>query len=61
MDISLFAIDRTDLEAFALSEIVIRGVNAGLERYLQEQPLFVKCVPEQSLFVNPIFNLQRYK
>jgi hypothetical protein len=59
-DISLVAIDRSDPEAFALAEVILRGVTAGLERYLQERPLLRRCCPEQSLFVNPIFNLQRY-
>ena len=59
-DISLVAIDRTDPEAFALAEVIVRGVSAALERYLQERPLFRQCCPEQQLFVNPIFNLQRY-
>ncbi len=59
-DISLVAIDRSDPEAFALAEVIVRGVSAALERYLQERPLFRSCCPEQSLFVNPIFNLQRY-
>jgi len=59
-DISLVAIDRSDPEAFALAEVIVRGVSAALERYLQERPLFRTCCPEQSLFVNPIFNLQRY-
>ena len=59
-DISLVAIDRSDPEAFALAEVILRGVTAGLERYLQERPLLRSCCPEQSLFVNPIFNLQRY-
>ena len=59
-DISLVAIDRSDPEAFALAEVILRGVTAGLERYLQERPLFRDCCPEQELFVNPIFNLQRY-
>jgi hypothetical protein len=59
-DISLVAIDRSDPEAFALAEVIVRGVGAALERYLQERPLFRACCPEQSLFVNPIFNLQRY-
>jgi len=59
-DISLVAIDRSDPEAFALAEVILRGVSAGLERYLQERPLFRDCCPEQQLFVNPIFNLQRY-
>ena len=59
-DISLVSIDRTDPESFALSEVIIRGVNAGLQKYLKERPLFSECAPEKSLFVNPIFNLQRY-
>ena len=59
-DISLVAIDCSDPEAFALAEVILRGVSAALERYLQERPLFRTCCPEQSLFVNPIFNLQRY-
>jgi len=59
-DISLVAIDRSDPEAFALAEVILRGVNAALERYLQERPLLRDCCPEQQLFVNPIFNLQRY-
>lgn len=59
-DISLVAIDRSDPEAFALAEVILRGVTAGLERYLQERSLFRQCCPEQELFVNPIFNLQRY-
>jgi len=59
-DISLVAIDRSDPEAFALAEVILRGVTAGLERYLQERGLFRECCPEQELFVNPIFNLQCY-
>ena len=59
-DISLVAIDRSDPEAFALAEVIVRGVSAALERYLQERPLLRDCCPEQTLFVNPIFNLQRY-
>ena len=59
-DISLVAIDRSDPEAFALAEVILRGVNAGLGQYLKERPLLRDCCPEQSLFVNPIFNLQRY-
>jgi len=59
-DISLVAIDRSDPEAFALAEVILRGVNAALARYLQERPLLRDCCPEQQLFVNPIFNLQRY-
>jgi len=59
-DISLVAIDRSDAEAFALAEVILRGVSAALEQYLKERPLFRSCCPEQELFVNPIFNLQRY-
>ncbi len=59
-DISLVAIDRSDSEAFALSDVIVRGVNAALKKYLQERPLFRECVPEKSLFVIPIFNIQRY-
>ena len=59
-DISLVAIDRSEPEAFALSNVIVRGVSAALDRYLQERPLFRECCPEQSLFINPIFNLQHY-
>ncbi len=59
-DISLVAIDRSDAEAFALAEVILRGVSAALEQYLKERPLFRSCCPEQELFVNPIFNLQHY-
>jgi len=59
-DISLVAIDRSDPEAFALADVIMRGVGAGLERWLQQRPLFRACCPGQALFVNPIFNLQRY-
>ena len=59
-DISLVAIDRSDPEAFALADVIRRGVTAGLERYLQELPRLRECCPEQALFVMPIFNLQRY-
>ena len=59
-DISLVAIDRSDPEAFALAEVILRGVRAGLARYLEERPMLAKCCPEGGLFVVPIFNLQRY-
>ena len=59
-DISLVSMDRSDPEAFAMSEVIIRGVNAGLKKYLEDHPLIKECCPEQTLFVNPIFNLQRY-
>ena len=48
-DISLVAIDRSDPEAFAISEVIIRGVNAGLKKYLEDHPLIKECCPEQSL------------
>jgi len=53
-DISLVALNRSDPEAFALADLIVRGVSAGLERYLQERSL------DQELFVMPVFNLQRY-
>ncbi|CAC9537404.1 Possible Trypsin [uncultured Gammaproteobacteria bacterium] len=59
-DISLVALSRSDPESFALSDLIVRGVSAALERYLQERPLFREVCPEQELFVMPIFNLQHY-
>ncbi len=59
-DISLVALDRSDPEAFALADIIVRGITAALNQYLQDRPLFKECLPEQSLFVIPIFNIQRY-
>jgi hypothetical protein len=59
-DISLVWLDRSDPEAQGLAEVIMRGVSAGLKRYLADRPLFLSCCPERSLFVNPIFNLQRY-
>ena len=59
-DISLVAIDNSDPESFALSEVIIRGVSAALQKYLEDRPLLKECAPGQSLFINPIFNLQRY-
>ena len=59
-DISLVAIDPSDPDAYALSEVLIRGVSAALEHYLRERPLFRSVCPDQDLFVMPIFNLQRY-
>ena len=54
------AIDRTEPEAFALSQLILRGVTAGLQHYLGERSLFQECCPDQALFVNPIFNIQHY-
>ncbi|WP_216900760.1 2OG-Fe(II) oxygenase [Synechococcus sp. CCY 9618] len=59
-DISLVWHDRSDPEAHGLADVIMRGVAAGLKRYLAERPLFLACCPERSLFVNPVFNLQRY-
>ena len=59
-DISLVALDRSDPEAFALAAVILRGVTAALEKYLQERPLYRACAPGKSLFVIPIFNIQRY-
>ena len=59
-DISLVAIDSSDPEAFALSDVIVRGITAALNKYLRDRPLFKECSPEHSLFVIPIFNIQRY-
>ena len=59
-DITLVALDRTDPEAHGLAEAILRGVSVGLKRWLAERPLFLECCPERSLFVCPLFNLQRY-
>ncbi len=59
-DISLVAIDHSDPEAFALSTVIVKGVTAALHQYLEERPLFRDCCPDKSLFVVPIFNIQRY-
>jgi hypothetical protein len=59
-DISLVAIDPSDPEAHGLAQLILRGVTAGLARYLAERPLLLECCPGNSLFVLPIFNLQRY-
>ena len=37
-DISLVSIDRSDPEAFAISEVIIRGVNAGCLLYTSPSP-----------------------
>ena len=60
-DISLVSIDRSDPEAFALADVIVRGVSTALNHYLDKRPLFRSCCPDQSLFVNPIFNIQHYE
>jgi pre-mRNA-processing factor 8 len=37
-DISLVWLDRSDPEAHALADVIMRGVSAGLQRYLAEHP-----------------------
>jgi len=59
-DISLVAFSKKDLESFAIADVIMRGVQAGLDKYLQERPLFAKVCPNQELFIMPIFNFQRY-
>jgi len=60
-DISLVAHNSgSDPEAFALADVIVRAVSAGLEHYLKERPLFRDVCPDQELFVMPVFNLQRY-
>ena len=60
-DISLVAHNNgSDPEAFALADVIVRAVSAGLEQYLKERPLFSQVCPDQELFVMPVFNLQRY-
>ena len=52
-DISLVWLDCSDPEAHALADVIMRGVSAGLKRYLAERPLSLEACPERSLFVNP--------
>lgn len=60
-DISLVAHNNgSDPEAFALADVILRAVSAGLEHYLQERPMFRQVCPDQELFVMPVFNLQHY-
>ena len=59
-DISLVWPDPGDAEADGLAAVIMRGVSAGLKRWLAERPLFLECCPERSLFVCPLFNLQHY-
>lgn len=60
-DISLVAHNNgSDPEAFAIADVIMRAVSAGLDHYLQERPMFRQVCPDQELFVMPVFNLQRY-
>ena len=51
-DISLVSISRSDPEAFALGDLIVRGVSAGLERYLQERPFFRQVCPRPGIICN---------
>ena len=53
-------VDRSDPEAFGISDLLMRAVSAGLNQYLKERELFSQVTPEGSLFVVPLFNLQSY-
>ena len=59
-DISLVWVDRSDAEAFGISDLLMRAVSAGLNQYLKERELLSQVTPEGALFVVPLFNLQRY-
>ena len=60
-DISLVAHNSgSDPEAFALADVIVRAVSAGLEHYLKKRTMFREVCPDQELFVMPVFNLQRY-
>ena len=47
-DISLVWLDRSDPDAFQISDQLMRAVAGGLGRYLKERPLFMETVPERS-------------
>lgn len=59
-DISLVWLDRSDAEAHRISDAIMRAVSSCLRQYLNERPRFLEVCPERALFVNPLFNLQRY-
>lgn len=59
-DISLVWLDRSDAEAHRISDAIMRAVSSCLRTYLNERPQFLEVCPERALFVNPLFNLQRY-
>ena len=47
-DISLVALNRSDPEAFALADLIVRGVSAGLERYCKSGPYSVRSAQTRS-------------
>ena len=59
-DISLVWLDRSDQEAHRISDAIMRAVSGCLRTYLGDRPRFLEVCPERALFVNPLFNLQRY-
>lgn len=59
-DISLVWLDRSDAEAHRISDAIMRAVSSCLRQYLNDRPRFLEVCPERALFVNPLFNLQRY-
>jgi hypothetical protein len=59
-DISLVWLDRSDPEAHQISDAIMRAVSGCLRQYLADRPRFLEVCPERALFVNPLFNLQRY-
>jgi hypothetical protein len=59
-DISLVWLDRSDPDAHGISDAIMRAVSGCLRQYLADRPLFLEVCPERALFVNPLFNLQRY-
>lgn len=59
-DISLVWLDQSDAEAHRISDAIMRAVSSCLRTYLQERPRFLEVCPERAMFVNPLFNLQRY-
>jgi hypothetical protein len=60
-DLSLVWLDRSDPEAHALSDTIMLAVASCLKRFLKARPLLMEVCPERSLFITPIFNLQRYR
>jgi hypothetical protein len=60
-DISLVWLDRSDPEAHQLADAIMLAVSGCLKQYLSQRRQFLEVVPERSLFVNPIFNLQHYE
>ena len=58
-DISLVAIDRSDPESFALSEVIVRGVSAALDQYLHPLIAFFLNIT-QRLYITNIKQAPRF-